>query len=217
MTQRKSSKGNTKKQPRAMILKDPKDLPPFYSSIRFTKTVRFQGTTGAATLFTGQNLLDLFFMAGTTILGERINAAVKLHRVTLWNPPTLSTNVPTTCSLEFQSEGGNGIYTGSNDFVISDTSMGADRPAHVSARPPKGSAADFWQSGNNTTNLFIITGTANIIVDIHATFVVMNNDTVVGLQNPVLVTATAGLVYCGGLDGVRKAGTLWPPLSYNNA
>jgi len=183
--------------------------PPFNATISFTKTFRFT-TTAAQTLgLSANDLLDLLVFAGTTTTGYRVAKTVKLHRVSVWAPMP-SSLVPTTCSIEYSS--GQGSAASSN-VVRSDTSMGADMPAYVTASPPQGSTSGFWHTGNDSTLLCFIVTPINSIIDISVTFVLSDDLNVFALQNPTIST-TAGNLFIGGLDGLRTGSTNYPPISY---
>jgi hypothetical protein len=204
----KSSKTNKNKENNQSI---PRSLrPPQYkSSASFLKTLRFQTNASVANVCSSLMLLDLYVFAQTAIVGARLVSAIKLKRVSIWAPPIASL-IPQDAFLEYYSEGS--FTTGAPSRVYADQSMGADRCAYISVVPPAGSAASFWQSGQSTAQMFKYSVPANSIIEIIAEFVLPDYDTIVALSNPVLVGATPGKLYLGGLDGVRTAATQVPPL-----
>jgi hypothetical protein len=189
----------------------------FKATASFRKIVRQQCITATVQTITAENLLDLHFIAATSVLGYRIVDAVKIHKVELWAPMP-SSLVPVTVSIEWTGiQTGVTSVSGQSSQIFSDTSMGADRCAHVMSRPPAGSQAAFWQSGDSQLNVFKLNVPVNTIIDIEATFVLNDDETVQAMQNPVLVSATAATLYQGGIDGARVASSLWTPLSWLQA
>ena len=185
--------------------------PPFSAAIVWGKTLRFRSSSALTSqAVTASNLLDLLVMATTTTAVNRLCSAVRLTQVEVWGPMAADL-VPVTVSVEYNTDAATGI-SGSNK-LRSDTSMGADRCAHVRYRPPMGTVASFWQGVSSSQRLFLLSCPANSIVDIQLTLVLQNGEAATAAANAA-VAATVGTVYCRGLDGLATASSVLPPVSY---
>ena len=185
--------------------------PPFSAAFILGHTLRFRASSALSSqAITAANLLDLLVMATTTTAVNRLFSAVKLTRVEIW-APMASDLVPVTASIEYNSDLVSGV-AGSNK-IRSDTSMGADRCAHIRFRPPPETIASFWQGPTSVSRLFQLTCPTNSIVDVQLTMVLQNGEAAVAATNAA-VAATVGTVYCRGLDALATAGSVLPPVSY---
>jgi hypothetical protein len=185
--------------------------PQFQAAVVFGKSFRFQSNAAAvATSFTAINLLDLFAVAVSATASNRLCSGVKLRRIRVWGPPA-STLVPVTVSIEYNSDPASGF--GAPDKLKSDTSMGADRCAYVSYRPPQGCVAAMWQGPAAVTRLFQLSCPLNSIVEVDLTMVMQNGETPVATA-AIVAGATIGTVFVRGLDGLIAGTTVFPPLSY---
>jgi hypothetical protein len=104
--------------------------------------------------------------------------------------------------------------TGDANF-ISSTSDGM-LPAHVKARPPKGSTCSLWQPGNSTAVAFSLSSQlapatamlAMVYIDVEFS---VNEDLGPLACTNALVGATAGQIYYRGLDAQPVASTAFYP------
>ena len=200
---------NTRRRRRVVASIHP---PPFGAAVVYNKVYRFQANAAVTQIpITMTNLLDMLAVATTATTATRLCASMRLRKVSLWGPPA-STLVPVTVALEFNT-GAAATGLGSPSTLRSDTSVGATEPAHVVGRPPANGLAGMWFAGGGTTQLMLITGPINTIVDVEVQYVLQNGEAPVALA-AAPVGATAGEVFVRALDGVAAATTQLPPLSY---
>lgn len=174
--------------------------PDFQPEIAVGTVIRYKASQA---ITSGQiqvsDLLRSYFIATTSTIGYSILAAVKVKRVEVWGAMASDLS-PITVSVEFNSDG---VETGARKVSHSDSSMGVT-PAFVSAKPVKDSIAGKWQGENSTQNLFLVTCSANSIMDIHVTLVFKNDEDPSG--NFGISGAVAGKLYC------RKVATYFIPI-----
>lgn len=158
-------------------------------------TFRFTTSSAAANVAVSQaDIMDLVLMAATATSGYRLFASAKVRRVDVWSPGTAG--AIGTASVEFLADTS---VAGSRHQLVSDSTMGTARPAHVSAVPAVGSLAAMWMSDAVTSSLLQITCAAGSIVDVAVTFTLRNNESASAVAS--LSGLTAGQVYCHPLDG----------------
>lgn len=158
---------------------------------------------------TAASLLDADLVAVTAVLGYEVWDAFRIKSVEMWTASNNgSPSVPTQVAIEWGGIAATGVSSGRID---SDISMGV-ATAHVKSRPPKGSAASFWQV-RSTTALFYISIPVGGIIDVTMEVVQDVLTTPIAAQN-ALVGAVTGNFYSRGLDGLAAATTtlasLWP-------
>lgn len=90
---------------------------------------------------------------------------------------------------------------GASNIEVSDTTISNARPAHIFAKPPSGTAAQFWVDDLTDQTLFLMTGPAGTITDVNVSF--MLNDS--SPTSAIAVTgATVGRLYFQSLDGTTN-------------
>ncbi len=178
--------------------------------------LRFNAQTGAVvnSTITIRDLYDCVCMGISATNARRVFGAIRLRKIELWGAP-VSSSTPTVNTVAIRDLTVSPV--GGRDQVISDTHLGADRPAHVSWKPSKGSMASMWLDPGQTTALLSLSCAQGSVLDV--TF-----DGVLGAAPGFvnsLVTATfsgaAGVVYIRALDS--NSGAFWPalPQNYNPA
>jgi hypothetical protein len=188
-----------------------KDVISTFQKFRFQSNAAFNETN-----FGANDLLDLVFLATSSTNGSRVLDSVRLVSIEMWGAMA-STLVPVTVEIEYVFGGAAAGGAGGGDASRSSTTIGSDHPAWVKLPPPPYSNAMFWQGSGASNNLFQLTGPLNCIIDITLEIRFNNTLATSALQNPTLVSATAGALYVGGLDGLRKATTVFPPVGFFNA
>ena len=198
-------------QNRAATLDRATHPPPFAAAFVLKKTLRFKANAAfTASSVNATNLLDLLCMADTVTTAQRLCSSVRLDYVELW-APMASDLAPVTVSVEIQTP--NSATIGGPNLLKSDTSMGADRCAHVMLTPPPQSQSSMWQSRAGASTLFTMSGPINTVIDVHLSFYLQNGETPLAVASAV-AGATVGTVYCRGLDALAAAATVFPPVSY---
>ncbi len=177
------------------------------------KTLRFQANAAfSATTITYVNLLDLLCMADSATTLKRLGVACRLRRLSIWGPMA-SDLKPVTVSVEYAASAG---PIGGSTQLRSDTSMGSTEPAYVTYAPPPQSAQAMWQGASATGAAAIISGPINSIIDLEMDLMLQNGEAAVACTSAAS-GATAGTVYCRGLDALASASTVFPPVSYATA
>jgi len=160
------------------------------------------------------NLLDAWFVAGTTTTAYQLFDFVKVKKVVVRsmgvNEPGVAILPSARVGVEFPGLVGGQFGSGKQRIG---SSLGYDMPAYVSVKPDKlAQCAQFQPSTSNAA--FIVRAVdgpraalAGSVIDIH---VVYKNS---GDINPAAVTTargglTSGLIYFGGLDGLATANTV---------
>jgi len=170
--------------------------PPYHPDTVVGRTFRFQAAEALDYVaVSSTDLLNLMVMAKTATTTARLIAAIKVRHVEVWGAMS-SSLIPVTASVEFTRTGD----VGSKRDLFSDTSMGSNRPAYVSAKPSSKSAAGMWASTAGTAaEIFRLSCPDNSIIDVHVTMTLFNVDDAVA--GPGAAGATAGTVYYAPLSG----------------
>ncbi len=176
------------------------------TSMRLHHVFRYRNT-GATTPISVSfdDLLEQWEVAITSTQMARLFNAVRVRKVEIWSPMA-SDLVPVTCTLDWA---GTTIGASGNNLKVSDTSMGSNMPAHISARaPPTALAADWQATGGGTA--FTIATPSNSIIDLHVSYGVIDDGTAAG--GTAAVGATVGANYFRPLNVSGAA--LIVPLGY---
>lgn len=145
------------------------------------------------------DLLDMFCVATSGIAAYRVFAAAKVKSIEMWAPAQAG-NV-TTVSIQWL---GTGPISGPKS-TVSDTTLGATRPAHVHSLAPKDAVASMWFADSSTGGtLFLLTGPQNTVVDIVISLTLRNDEAAVAVSAAV-AAATTGRVYCRRMDSVSAS------------
>jgi hypothetical protein len=217
--QPKKRNNNNRKNTRSIVRAIPRSVgpTPYKDVISTFQKFRFQSNASFSnTNFNAADLLDVLFLATSSTNGSRVLDSIRLVNIEMWGAMA-STLVPVTVEIEYVFGGASAGGAGGGDASRSSTTIGSDHPAWVKLAPPEHSNAQFWQGSSASNNLFQLSGPLNTIIDITLEIRFNNTLATVSLQNPVLVSATAGALYVGGLDGIRKATTVFPPVGYFSA
>ncbi len=182
--------------------------PQIVPTLSFGHRFRFQSSAATTANITVKDLGDLLCMATSATAAYQLANAVRIRSVEIWGPPS-ATLVPVTVSCEFSSTN---IGSIGPSRIVSDTSVGSARVAHIKAKPPMDSQASLWQVSTTTTTLFTLVLPAGAIVDIKYSLTMRDtaNFTVV---TGAVTGATTGVVYLRPLDS-DIATPLILPVSY---
>jgi len=168
--------------------------PQLNSNVMFSHTFRFLQGGGSSPAITVGNLLGIAGAVGT-VTNTTVNAicdSVRLNWVKVWTPPA-SQGASATCSLEWTPS------SFAPTTEVSDTTMSVATPAHIVARPPRGSQAAFWNSAGASANtLFTITPPAGSVIDVNATYVLADKTSATLAFS--VATAALGKLYYLALD-----------------
>jgi len=171
--------------------------PQFVNTVQLRKTFRYVSTSAATTTLVDA---DVVSVAGT--MGRVTNTSVtllgytaKLHKISFWTPPA-SQGAAATVSIQWYNRDGTDLGP-----EMSDTTNSTAFPAHLVARPPRGSLASFWL-GTAGTTMAVLTCPVGTVIDLDVT---VQLSTVAGVSVAV-GTAVVGTPYWISLDQVG-AGT----------
>jgi hypothetical protein len=178
----------------AMIIPHPPSIANFL--LTHQTRLRFINSANFNAAITWADLLDTILFVTSATTASDVFHQVKVRAVEVWSIPSQGT--ATSCSVQFNSD-----VTGlvGDTAFHTDTSMGIE-PAHVLARPKKGSLSAMFQVANNNT-AFLLQAPAGSVVDVLLTFQQQNN-TSVNAQNAT-VAATTGQIAWRSLDGLPLA------------
>jgi hypothetical protein len=185
--------------------------PPITSyDLLWSPIFRFEAQASAGPInITAQNLLDTYLVATSAIAGLQLFNFARVRKVEMWCPSNPQSFLSTTqCSIKFIGAIGTGTGQSSDTLHVA-SSMGADQPGHLSAKPKPQEAAGLFSSAT-AGNLFQMYFTTGTIIDVHISFRCNTGVNGASLTN-ALVGATAGTSYFRGLDGLAKAATNLPP------
>jgi len=182
--------------------------------LRFISTGNFTGST----TITFQNLMDAWFVAGSSSTAFQLFDFVKIKKVVLRAANGLNANgagvvgtAITNIGIEYP---GLGQGSAGNGKQAQESAMGNATVARLSLRPDaKSQVAQFQYSSANTA--FVIrakeysgTPISGAICDVHCVFRNSADISPAALQNAI-AGGQSGQIYFGGLDGKRAASTEW--------
>jgi hypothetical protein len=90
----------------------------------------------------------------------------------------------------------------------SDTSISFDLPAFLDMRPPRNSLNSKWHSSGLTDAICVVSCPAGTTLDIELDWVLCDGVDVPPVNGPVLIAATAGVVYHHPFSNFVPVGTL---------
>jgi len=177
-------------------------IPTIKSNVLVSHTYRFTATNAATNVRLNQ--LHLLSSCGVvcTVLnttGTVIAESVRLRRIKIWSP-TSTIGATQTCSIEWVNNSAGQLFGTTKE--VSDTTTNVFSPAYLSAAPPAGSAASFWNNynGGTVTNICTLAYGANSVIEIHIDYVLLDDN---GLKMSYTFTsgaATLGTMYYINLD-----------------
>lgn len=145
-------------------------------------------------------------MATSTTAANGLFQAVRIKKLELWGS-NAGTGTPATIYVQWSPGSENAA-----PLQAGDTTLSTDEPAHVVTRPPRASAASFWQGlDQNSDVMFSIAtqGLGALMIDITLQLVVANGNA----GNLITVAgASAGTVYYMSLDSMNGTAYL-PPVA----
>lgn len=203
------------RQPKSIARRRPKAVgggralhpPPFVATFVVKRKIRFQ-CTAALTAKTLQiaDFGDLWMTTPTAATGFQIANFVRIRKIEMWGPMAADL-IPVTCSVEWA---GTTIGLMGKSSIQSDTSMGADRPAHVASRPPPGSQIAQWFACQGNQTVVILNAPVQTVLDLTIEFVVRDDGTATAVAT-VPAGATVGATYVRALD--TSGGAVIKPVS----
>lgn len=167
--------------------------PPFFPTLLVTHRFRFDADNAGTLGIAWSDMCKLMVVATTATSATGIYSTVKLNSVTVWGPPA-SDLVPVTIKLEWDFDSD----VASNSRIVTDTSVGASRPAYLKAVPPISSAQSLWHKVTDDDDAFTLTYVLHTIIDVVVTLAI-NDDS----QSGVIASSgmTPGVMYYICLDG----------------
>jgi hypothetical protein len=178
----------------------PLDIPSRSVRPQITHTYRFASDSAVNQTITERDVLKAFGMMCTITNSsmKSIVSSARIHYVEVWVPvPT----VGSICSVNLNWSSDASV--GNRDTTYSDASINPNRPAHIHATPPRGSAQSLWFNETGDEILFQIITDSACILDIHMSGTL--HDGTSDSSTYVVTTATIGRVYFPPLDGPTDA------------
>jgi hypothetical protein len=189
--------------------------PPYQSVTKFTVRRRYVTTSSASGTVSGFTLCDSIGAVCTatnaSIIG--VAAAARIISVELWGAAASSTLSSSTVSISWNPGTNTAAQFGSN-LEVSDTSTSSAIVPYIKSRPPKESAAAFWNARllpNGTLNtgfLFQLSAPTGSFVDVVTEVCFLDAGKATALVATPITSGTAGSFAYVSLDGV--AGTYNP-------
>ena len=134
-------------------------------------------------------------MATAANAAHRVMAAARVRSIEVWAPAAAAGVA--TVAVEWSGVPGN--FTGPKQ-LITDTTLGSSRPAHVRTRAPENSVASMWFSDAATGGaIIVLDAPQEAIIDIKVDFIVRNSEGAVAVTAAV-AAATVGKMYVRRLD-----------------
>jgi hypothetical protein len=131
----------------------------------------------------------------TNTSAKRFVTSCKIHYVEIW-VPVPSIGGISSVNLNWSSD----AAVGNSDTVYSDASINPNKPAHIYATPPFGSAQSMWFNETGDENIFEIVTDSACIIDVHASGIVADKQ--IATDTYVVSSATIGTFFHPPLDGV---------------
>lgn len=170
--------------------------PPFVATWIVRRKIRFQCTSAlTAKVIQIADFGDLWMTTPTAATGFQIANFIRIRKIEMWGPMA-SDLIPVTVSTEWA---GTTIGLMGKSSIQSDTSMGAERPAHLVSRPPAGSQIAQWFACQGGNTVVTLNGPVNTIIDLSLDFVVRDDGTATAVAT-VPAGATVGATYVRALD-----------------
>lgn len=168
--------------------------------------MQYSATAAGANVITNNSLGSIFCMATSGVSLTPLSSAVRVRKISLWGPMVANLN-PVTVSLEWNNSVGAGAYAiGGPDLRFSDTSIGSNRGAFLSVKPPKGSYASTWLIPTTTAvNVCTLNLPANGVVHLDLEMVFSDAGPAIAFAAVVVVAATASNLYQQPMDGTAVA------------
>jgi len=192
-----SRRGSGQRKDAGFLFAEGQCPPAFVPTISVGHKFRFI-SAGAFTSvpITRAMLLNLYTMATTTTVQDRLFTAVKLRRIRMYGQPTSLSAAPTNPVIV--------EWLGSNSpsTLHSDTALGF-RPAYVSSVPPVDSSDRWWSiSGTSETDVLCkLSGPTGTIVDVDLSLRFADDEAAVAGESGTAAGSIAGTVYWNYLDG----------------
>jgi len=126
-----------------------------------------------------------------------IASNIKIHYVEMWAPCEITAGARQTIALEWSPFGN----LGASNLETTDTTISNARPAHLFTKPPRGTNAEFWQDDIVDNTLWLMTGPAGTITDVHCSFMLNDSSPTSAIA---CSGATVGRLYYQQLDGTSN-------------
>jgi hypothetical protein len=180
---------------------------PVRATLQVDQIVRFAITAAlSGQQVTDAELMDLLVVATAATTTTQLAAALKIRAVELWVDPVAGGSF---ASLEDLSTGS----IGGPSRIISDTTLGVTRPAHIMWKPKPGSQQFMWLSPAQvaTKSWFELNTSGKGYIDLHLSWLLQDGETPV--SGGSVSAATVGQIYIRALDS-GTGSTLIIPVSF---
>lgn len=159
--------------------------------------IRFIVTPGNNYSITANNIADLICFPLGSSYPYRLTDRFRIKKVEMWAPPEPDGQ---PVSLGFQWVG-NTQAAADNQYWITDTALGQDRPAHISTTPPKHGTHSLWQIASSALVMQFNCPTGTVI-DLTMDVTWQDIFSAATLCSTVQATGAANQLCCKALDGL---------------
>jgi len=183
--------------------------PQFVPTFVLKKKLRFNATAASTRTLTAASLGDLWCAAATTTSAYQLASHVRLRKIEIWGPMA-SDLVPVSVQIDWTGSTVGGFGKSNR---VSDTSMGATQPAHISSSPPPNSQIAQWMAANATNEICRIIVPVGAVIDVTYDLALRDDASAAAVTGAV-AGATVGALYVRPLDSVTN--TTLPPVGYSS-
>lgn len=171
--------------------------PTLFATPKFRTKLRFNVSTTGTYAITAANIADLInvpVIAGVS--AYRVTQHYRIKSFEFWAPPS-STGAPVTTYFQWVA---NATAISDQSRILTDTSLGSDRPGYIKAVPPRNTSHANWQTASSMTvcDFTVVAGT---IIDLDIEFALADAYSPAIATTTVPVTGAVNQLCCKALDG----------------
>lgn len=159
--------------------------------------IRFLVDPGNNYSITANNIADLICFPLGSSYPYRLTDRFRIKKVEMWAPPD-SGGGPVTMGFQWV---GNTQAAADNQYWITDTSLGQDRPAHIVTKPPKAGTHSLWQIASAAIVMQFTCPTGTVI-DLTLDVTWQDVFSAATQCSTVQATGAANQMCCKALDGL---------------
>jgi len=126
-------------------------------------------------------------------------SAVRVRRIQMW-VGTATSGTQANCLVNWlSSTSATGLASMNRE--VGDDTINASELAYITSKPPSGTQASFWNTAAVTSTIFLLTCSANTVMDIELEYIVGDNDYAQAAYTITSGSAVIGNVYYINLSG----------------